>query len=133
MAKKRPAGKKIARVYHPPKTFDDDLASLVKLYKDKKWSFSNVDVKQLAQDVTDQRTARTDFEAAERAWEKKSHEFAVAQAARHARFSSALGTAREAFKSDGAAQKELAPFKRSVRRGGGGGEKKKAGGATSGP
>ena len=132
MAKQQPSGKKVERVYHPPKTFDDDLASLVRLYKDKKWSFSNVDAKQLEKDVKDQRDARTAYTAAERAWEKQSHDFAVAQAARHARFSSALGTAREAFKHDASVQKELGPFKRSVKRGGGGG-KKKTGGATSGP
>src|SRR5205085_143297 len=40
------------RTYYPPKTFDDDLTGLVNLYGQKKWSFSNIDIKVLGKDAT---------------------------------------------------------------------------------
>jgi len=55
--------KATAKTFYPPKTFDDDLVALVDLYSSSKWSFTNVNLKQLTQDSKDQRSERQAFDA----------------------------------------------------------------------
>jgi hypothetical protein len=105
------------KTYYPAKTFDDDLVALVDLFAKNKWSFSGVDLSQLKSDTGDQRAERKEHDAAEIAWNETHHTFGVAQAARAARFSSALNAARGAFKNDARVRKQLERFKRSVKRG----------------
>jgi hypothetical protein len=107
-----------ARTYYPPKTFDDDLAALVALYKTSKWSFSNVDLAQLQQDATAQRTQRASFDAAQAAFDAQHVQFGSDQEARYQRFAAALNAARGAFRNDKTVTAQLANFKRSaVRKG----------------
>ena len=108
--------KKGSKTYYPPKTFDDDLAGLVKLATDSKWAFTNVDFKQLAKDVIEQRTQRGEHDAAEVQFDHLHETFGMQQEARHARFSAAMSAARGAFKDDKAVLAQLAKFKRSARR-----------------
>jgi len=106
----------MARTYYPPRTFDDDLAGLVSLYKSKKWSFSGVDLAQLQSDVTAQRTERTQHDQLQAEFEHVHSSFGQAQEQRYQRFSAALNAARGAFRNDKAVTASLNRFTRSARR-----------------
>jgi hypothetical protein len=105
-----------ARTYYPPRTFDDDLVALVALYKTNKWSFSNVDLAQLAKDGQDQRSERASFDAAQAAFNAQHAEFGTSQEARYQRFAAALNAARGAFRNDKGVSAQLEKFKRSAVR-----------------
>ena len=104
------------RTYFPPKTFDDDLAGLVDLFKEKKWTFSGVDGKAIEKDAVAQRDERGKHDAMESQYVKMHEEFGMAQDSRYQRFAAALNAARGAFRNDKAVVKELDRFKRSVRK-----------------
>ncbi len=106
----------IKKTYYPAKTFDDDIDAFAKLYKDKGWTFSNVDPKELAKDAVDQRTERSAHDALESKYTNVHETFGVDQAQRHVRFSAALKAARGAFANDKGVMAELDRFKRSVVR-----------------
>ena len=109
-------GRRNSKTFYPPKSFDDELAGLVKLAADNTWVFSNIDFKRMAQDVIDQRSERSEHDLEEVKFNHKHETFGLNQEARHGRFSSALDAARGAFKNDKAVMAQLAKFKRSVRR-----------------
>jgi len=104
------------KTYFPKKTFDDDLAGLAALIKEKGWQFSGVDVGQLGKDAEDQRSARGAFDAQEALYLGAKEKFGVEQEARYERFMAALSAARGAFKNDRAVTAELEKFKRSSQR-----------------
>lgn len=104
------------RTYYPPKTFDDDLATFVKLFRSKSWSFSGVDVDQLEKDVPEQREERTAHDELESQYLALHESFGIAQEERYTRFAAALNAARGAFRRDKAVMAELDRFKRSIRR-----------------
>jgi hypothetical protein len=106
----------IKKTYYPAKTFDDDIDAFSKLYKDKGWTFSNIDPKQLAKDAADQRTERANHDALESKYTHAHETFGVDQEQRHVRFSAALKAARGAFANDKGVTAELDRFKRSVVR-----------------
>lgn len=104
------------KTYYPAKTFDDDIDAFSKLFKDKGWSFSNIDGKQLAKDAVEQRTERAAHDAILSQYTNVHETFGVDQEQRHERFRAALTAARGAFASDKAVMAELDRFKRSVVR-----------------
>jgi hypothetical protein len=104
------------KTYYPPKTFDDDLDGLVKLFETKGWSFSGVDLAALKTDRDAQRTERSDHDALEGKYLAAHESFGQAQEERYQRFAAALNAARGAFRTDKAATAELDRFKRSVTR-----------------
>jgi hypothetical protein len=106
----------MGKTYYPPKTFDDDLAGLVNLYKAKKWAFSGVDLALLAKDVSAQRSERTSHDQLEAEFSHVHETFGQAQEQRYQRFSAALNAARGAFRNDKAVMALLDSFKRSTRR-----------------
>ncbi len=116
--KKKPAKqlKATARTYYPPRTFDDDLVALVALYKSSNWSFSNIDLAQLATDAAAQRTERAAYDAAQAAFEAQHTKFGSDQEARYGRFAAALNAARGAFRNDKTVSAQLSKFKRSATR-----------------
>ena len=67
------------RTYYPPKTFDDDLANFVALYKAKQWSFSGIDGAALLQDAGRQREERIEHDALEIEYQRVHEEFGIAQ------------------------------------------------------
>lgn len=103
-----------AKTYYPPKTFDDDLAGFVELYKASGWTFSNVDVNDLINDASKQRDERLAHDAAEVQYSKQHVNFGESQEQRHQRFSAALHAARGAFRNDKGVMAQLDKFKRSV-------------------
>jgi hypothetical protein len=115
------------KTYYPAKTFDDDIDAFSKLFKDKGWSFSNIDPKQLVKDAVEQRTERATHDALESQFTNVHETFGVDQEQRHVRFRAALKAARGAFANDKAVMAELDRFKRSVVRAK---KKAKAPGAT---
>jgi len=106
----------IKKTYYPAKTFDDDIDAFSKLYKEKGWTFSNVDPVQLDKDAAEQRTERAAHAALESKYNHAHETFGVAQEQRHVRFSAALKAARGAFATDKGVMAELDRFKRSVAR-----------------
>ncbi len=106
----------IKKTYYPAKTFDDDIDAFSKLFKDKGWSFSNIDPKQLAKDAVEQRTERATHDALESKFTHAHETFGVDQEQRHERFRAALKAARGAFANDKGVMAELDRFKRSVVR-----------------
>jgi hypothetical protein len=88
----------------------------VRLFTDKKWSFSNVDVVALTQDSDAQRKERTEFLRIEGEYLAARERFGAAQDERYQRFSAALNAARGAFKNDRTVLRELEGFKRSVQK-----------------
>jgi hypothetical protein len=108
--------KKTGKTYYPPKTFDDDLASLVELYKNENWSFSGVDFTQLTKDAGNQRDERLAHDGLQIQFDKVHQQFGEAQEARYQRFAAALHAARGAFRNDKAVTAQLDKFKRSVTR-----------------
>ena len=108
--------KATAKTFYPPKTFDDDLVALVDLYSSSKWSFTNVNLKQLTQDSKDQRSERQAFDALQAQFDKVHAQFGTSQEARYQRFAAALNAARGAFRNDKVVTTQLAKFKRSATR-----------------
>ena len=104
------------KTYYPTKTFDDDIDAFSKLYKEKGWTFSNIDPTQLDKDAAEQRTERAAHDALESKYTHAHETFGVAQEQRHVRFSAALKAARGAFANDKGVMAELDRFKRSVTR-----------------
>lgn len=104
------------KVFFPPKTFDDDLAAFVQLYKDKGWDFSGVETEALLADADLQRTQRAEHDGVELKYVSLHETFIRDQEARYHRFAAALNAARGAFRKDPVISKELARFKRSIRR-----------------
>ncbi|MBI2571824.1 MAG: hypothetical protein HYV63_32850 [Candidatus Schekmanbacteria bacterium] len=104
------------RTFYPPKTFDDDLAGLVDLFKQRGWTFSGTDVATLEQDAATQREQRAAHDSLERQYLALHQQFGLEQEARYSRFNAALNAARGAFRKDKAVMAELGQFKRSVRR-----------------
>src|SRR5260370_37318143 len=97
--KKSKTSARKGKLYHPPKTFDDDLVGLVTLYKKSKWSFTNVDPKQLETDSGEQRSERTTHDELEAEFAEHHHTFGQRTEQRYQRFASALGAARGAFEN----------------------------------
>lgn len=104
------------KVYFPPKTFDDDLKAFAELFKSKGWSFSGVDGEKLLADPDEQRAQRAEHDKLELQYLSYRETFVREQQERHSRFASALNAARGAFRQDPVISKELARFKRSIRR-----------------
>jgi hypothetical protein len=62
------------------------LQSRVALYQAKSWSFSGIDLAQLAQDCQAQRTELAAFDQVESTYHNAKETFGVAQEGRHRRF-----------------------------------------------
>jgi len=107
---------------YPPKTFDDVLDALVRLFLLKCWAFTGVDVDQLVADVDAQRAERAEHDALQSEYLALHETFGVNQEARYERFLAALNAARAVFRNDKAVMAELERFKRST----GGGRPRKA-------
>ena len=99
---------------YPPKTFDDALDALVRLFQAKGWAFTGVDVDQLATDVDAQRTERSEHDTLQSQYASAHETFGVNQEARYERFLAALNAARAVFRNDKAVMAELERFKRST-------------------
>ena len=104
------------KVFFPPKTFDDDLAAFVQLFKTKAWSFSGVETDVLLADGEQQRVQRAEHDEMELKYVNLREKFIREQEERYHRFAAALNAARGAFRKDPVISKELARFKRSIRR-----------------
>ncbi|MBI2568693.1 MAG: hypothetical protein HYV63_16855 [Candidatus Schekmanbacteria bacterium] len=104
------------KTYYPSKTFDDDLAGFVDLFKQRGWMFSGTDPATLEQDAAAQREQRAAHDALERQYLAAHQQLGVDQEARYIRFTAALNAARGAFRRDKAIMAELSQFKRSLRR-----------------
>ena len=102
--------------YYPPRTFDDDMESFVRLCEEKGWSFSGVDLSQLQEDVANQRAERARHDTLERQYLAEHERFGIAQEDRYQRFAAALNAVRGAFRSDEVVMTEIAGFKRSYKR-----------------
>ena len=101
---------------YPPKTFDDILDALVRLFLAKGWLFTGVDIDQLTVDVEAQRAERAAHETLQSQYVALHETFGVNQEARYQRFLAALGAARAVFRSDKAVMAELERFKRPTGR-----------------
>ena len=108
--------KATARTYYPPKTFDDDLDKLTKLFTSKGWSFSGIDLPKLIGSVKTQRDERATHDALEIQYQSLHTSFGLAQEDRYQKFASALNAARGAFRTDKVIMAELDKFKRSFVR-----------------
>jgi len=106
----------LKKTYYPPKTFDDVLDALVRLFQAKGWEFTGVDVDQLAADVEEQRAERAAHETLQGQFVALHETFGVNQEARYQRFLAALGAARAVFRNDKAVSAELDRFKRPTGR-----------------
>jgi hypothetical protein len=104
------------KVFFPPKTFDDDLQAFAELYKNKGWSFSGVESDKLLADPALQRDERAEHDKLELQYLSVRETFIREQELRYHRFAAALNAARGAFRTDPIVSKELARFKRSIRR-----------------
>ncbi|GMV40994.1 MAG: hypothetical protein AMXMBFR64_27100 [Myxococcales bacterium] len=104
------------KVFFPPKTFDDDLTAFVDLYEAKKWTFSGIDKDVLLADAPEQRKQRKEHDELEIKYTNVRETFIREQEARYTRFAAALNAARGAFRGDPITLKELARFKRSIRK-----------------
>ncbi len=105
-----------SKTYFPTKVFDDHLDGLAKMCKEKGWSFSGTDVKQLEKDATEQRSERAAFDKQERQYFGARQTFGETQQQRYDRYSAILQAARGAFKKDRSVMAELAKFKRPSNR-----------------
>jgi hypothetical protein len=110
------ASKHTKRTFYPPKSFDDDLEAFVRLARTEGWYFSGVDLEQLAQDVVEQSTERSEHDAAEARFRALHEAFGQAQNARYRRFTAALNAARAAFQCDPAIASKLDRFRRDQHR-----------------
>jgi hypothetical protein len=110
------AAKATRKTYYPAKTFDDDLERLANLFREKNWSFSNIDNAQLLKDALEQRNERLAHDRLESQYFAAHETLGLNQEARHERFSAALNAARGAFRNDKSAIAELDAVKRSVRK-----------------
>jgi hypothetical protein len=103
------------KTYFPSKVFDDHMEGLSKMCKEKGWSFSGTDVKQLEKDVLAQRVDRAAFDKLERQFLAARQTFGITQQGRYERFAAVLRAARGAFKRDRSVMAELARFKRPAK------------------
>jgi hypothetical protein len=101
---------------YPPKTFDDALDALVRLFQAKGWAFTGVDVERLATDVDAQRAERAEHDTLQSQYVSVHETFGVSQEARYERFLAALNAARAVFRNDKAVMAELERFKRHAGR-----------------
>ena len=108
---------KLKKTCYPPKTFDDNLDSLVRLIQAKGWEFPGLDLEQLAADVEAQRAQRVAHDALESEYLAQHETFGLDQEARYRRFLKALYALRGAFCSDKAVMAELDRFKRNTGSG----------------
>jgi hypothetical protein len=104
------------QTYYPPKTFDDVLDALVRLFQAKGWEFTGVDMEQLAADVEEQRAERAAHETLQDQYVAMHATFGVNQEARYERYLAALNAARAVFRNDKAVSAELERFKRPTGR-----------------
>ena len=105
---------KLKRTCYPPKTFDDNLDSLVRLIQEKGWAFPGLDLDQLAADVDEQRAQRAAHDTLEGAYLAAHETFGLEQEARYRRFMKAVYALRGAFCSDKAVMAELDRFRRNT-------------------
>lgn len=115
------------KTYYPSKTFDDDFAAFVEMAVSNNWAFPGISAADLKAEVKAQRADRAKHDALELQYLKEHERFGVAQAERHALFSSALNAARGVFRNNKETLAQLARFKSS--RGG----RKKNGAAPAKP
>ena len=101
---------------YPPKTFDDVLDALVRLFLAKCWVFTGVDVARLTADVDAQRAERAEHDTLQSQYLALHERFGVNQEARYERFLAALNAARAVFRNDKAVMAELERFKRHAGR-----------------
>ena len=109
--------------YNPSRTFADDLSGFVDLYRRKKWSFSNVDLAVLEQDVLDQRAEKENRNVLAGSLVHARDALNASQAGRYRRYSTAFKAASEAFRDNPGIAAELRRFRRSFRRRKANGEK----------
>jgi hypothetical protein len=108
--------KRAKRAFHPPRAFDDDLLTFVRLARYENWHFSGVDFEQLGVDAAEQSRQRAEFEAAEARFNALRDEFATAQEARYRRFAMALNAARSVFRCDAIVMSKLERYRRASSR-----------------
>ena len=106
----------LKRTYYPPKTFDDDLDALARLFQSKGWEFSGVDTEALIAGAETQREERAEHDSLRSEYVALHETFGLAQLARYTLFVTALRAARAAFRNDKAITAELDRFHRSSVR-----------------
>ena len=106
----------LKRTYYPPKTFDDDLDALARLFQSKGWEFSGVDTAALFENAEAQREERAEHDRVRSEFAALHETFGLAQFARYTLFVTALRTARAVFRNDKAVMAELDRFRRSSVR-----------------
>jgi hypothetical protein len=106
----------LRRTHYPPKTFDDDLDALARLFQSKGWEFSGVDTAALIEGAEAQRAERAEHDMKESEFLALHETFGLAQLARYTLFVTALRAARAVFRNDKAVTAELDRFHRSITR-----------------
>ena len=104
------------KTFHPSKSFEDMLFSLVALLLAKGWSFPGAPTEQLAADAEAQLAERTAYEGLMGQFLAARETFGLNQEARYERFMAAIHAARGAFRNDKAVMAELDRFKRPQGR-----------------
>ena len=106
----------VKKTFYPSKTFDDDLAAFVDMCATNGWQFPGISLKSLQAAVKAQRSERLSHDAQELSYYQAHENFGLAQAQRHALFSSALHAARGLFRNDKAVLAQLDRFTRNTGR-----------------
>lgn len=106
----------LKRTHYPPKTFDDDLDALARLFQSKGWEFTGVDTAALIEGAEAQRAERAEHDTKESEFLALHEAFGLAQLARYTLFITALRAARAVFRNDKVAMAELDRFRRSITR-----------------
>ena len=106
----------LKRTYYPPKTFDDDLDALARLFQSKGWEFSGVDTEALIAGAEAQREERAEHDTLRSEYVALHETFGLAQLARYQRFMAVLEAMRGIFRDDKAMMAELDEFNRAPSR-----------------
>lgn len=108
----------LPRTFPVPRTFDNDLSSLVELLLSKNFSFSLVDILQCQKDAVAQREARARHDALQSEYLETHAQFAVDSCERYGRYVQLLNAARIAYRNDKAMMAALQKYTRKrTRRG----------------
>jgi hypothetical protein len=106
----------LKRTHYPPKTFDDDLDALARLFQSKGWQFTGVDTAALIEGAEAQRAERAEHDTMQSEFLALHETFGLTQLARYTLFVTALRAARAVFRNDKAAMAELDRFRRSIAK-----------------
>ncbi len=101
-----------SRVPVPPRSFDDQLESLIAFLKQSKTALVGVDPKQLESDLKAQREERKKDHDAERQYEQIHRRFLESQAERYRRFGVAVQVMRAANRHNADVLAAMEQFKR---------------------